>query len=446
MPALPDAETLLNQIVAGIDQPFYALDRDWHFVLYNDEAAGYFGHPADRVLGRTLWEVFPAEVDHERGRLLQQAMSAREIVKGETTSMISGRLVAYCIFPLGEGVGVIFRDVSDRRDAQAALLERTAALEAVLETVPTAVWFTYDPEGNQVVRNRRAAEILRVPSDGSSPLAVATPRQVRLWHDGRELSREDFPLGRASRGETVDGELVELVHDDGDRRTLLVRASPLRGRDGSVVGAVCAAADVTERLRYEAQLRLLLDELNHRVKNTLAIVQSIAALTLRDIDLLAREGFEGRLMTLADAHNLLTERNWAGATLSDVLRASLRSLPPAEDRMHLAGPALTLQPRTAVALALAAHELAANAVKYGSLSNAAGCIEIGWTADGGRFRLVWREVGGPPVGPPARSGFGTRMVRQALAAELRGEVTLDYLPEGLVCTIDGPVEAIRDGR
>ncbi|WP_422003473.1 sensor histidine kinase [Reyranella sp.] len=446
MPALPDAETLLNQIVAGLDHPFYALDADWRFILYNDAAATYFGRTVDQVLGRTVWEVFPDEVEHERGHLLRRAMTGRAVVKGEATSMISGRLVAYCLFPLGEGVGVTFRDVSDRRDAQAALLDRTAALEAVLETVPTAVWFTYDPDGSQIVRNRRAAEILRVPAGGGAPLAVVSRRPLRLWRDGTELPSDQLPLRRASRGESVDGELMELVHDNGDRRTLLIRASPLRGRDGAVIGAVCAAADVTERQRYEDQLRLLLDELNHRVKNTLAIVQSIAALTLKDIDPLAREGFEGRLTALADAHNLLTERSWSGASLDDVLRASLRSLLPAEDRVRLAGEPVIVQPRTAVALSLATHELATNALKYGALSSASGRIEIGWTADGGRFCLVWRETGGPPVGRPSRSGFGTRMVRQALAAELRGSVEMDYRPEGLVCTIECPLEAIRDGR
>jgi two-component sensor histidine kinase len=349
------------------------------------------------------------------------------------------------MFPLGEGLGVLFHDVSERRDAQEALRARTAALEAVLDTIPTAVWFTQDPEVREVVRNRRAAEILRMPPVGGEPLAAMPYSTFRFQRDGHDLSAEELPLRRAARGETVEGELMELVHDNGDRRILLTRAAPLRGPDGAVFGAVCAAADVTERHRYEAQLKLLLDELDHRVKNTLTIVQSIAALTLKDVDAATRTSFERRLMTLGEVHGLLTRHNWAAAELADVLRAALRSLVPMPDRVTFEGASLRLQPRTAVTLSLAAHELATNAVKYGALSTAAGRITIGWSTDGERFRLSWTECGGPRVTPPTRQGFGTRMIQQALAGELRGEVTMDYRPEGLVCTVDGLLAAVQDG-
>ena len=436
MAPLPDAALLLDQVLAGIGQPLYALDREFRFVLFNDEATRYFERPAGQMLGRTLWEVFPDDVDQPRGKLLREAMATRRTLKGEIQSMMGARLVSYAIFPLGDGIGVAFRDISDRRDAQAALQQRTAALEAVLGTVPVAVWFTHDPAGREIFRNRRATEVLRVPPD-ERLLSVGPQQPFRFERDGRRLEREDLPLQRVLRGEVVDRELMDLVHDDGERRTLLVRAEPLREDDGRLVGAVCAAADVTERQRHEARLRLLLDELNHRVKNTLAIVHSIANVTLKDVTPESRDSFERRLVNLAGVHGLLTESSWEGAELQDVLRASLASLAPREDRVRLAGDRLCLEPRTAVTLSLAVHELGTNALKYGALSVPDGHVEVSWTVDGDRFRLSWTERNGPAVVPPGRTGFGSRMIRQALAAELRGEARLDFHPDGMVCTIDG---------
>ena len=438
MAPLPDAALLLDQILAGIGQPFYALDRDFRFLLFNDEAARYFDRSADRVLGQTVWEVFPDDDAHERGRVLREAMAARRLVRGEIQSRMAGRLASYCIFPLGDGIGVVIRDVSDRRDAEIALERRSAELEAVLGTVPVAVWFTHDPQGRIIARNRRATEILRVPPD-ERLLSVGPNQMFRFEQAGAVLTLEQLPLQRALRGEAIDRELMDLVHADGDRRTLLIRAEPLKGRDGTIIGAVCAAADVTDRHRYEARLRLLLDELNHRIKNTLAIVQSIANVTLKDIDPAARERLEQRLVNLASVHGLLTESSWEGAALDEVLRDSLRLIEPREGRVRLDGAPLRLQPRTAVTLSLAAHELATNALKYGALSVPDGHVEVRWTVEGNRFRLWWTERGGPPVTPPGRAGFGTRMIRQALAAELRGEARMDFDADGLVCTIDGEV-------
>ncbi len=163
-----------------------------------------------------------------------------------------------------------------------------------------------------LVGNRRAAELLRVPHGPSKSLSAPPDERpaYRFYRDGTELPPEALPTQRAARGEEVTDELFEVRFDNGDRRLLLMRANPLLGETGEIVGAVCAAADVTERHRYEEHLRLLLNELNHRVKNALAIVQSIAALTLKDSEPRARADFEQRLLTLSAVHSLLTDGNW----------------------------------------------------------------------------------------------------------------------------------------
>jgi PAS domain S-box-containing protein len=141
-----DAEVLLNTILERMGQPFYAVDGEWRITLYNEDAARHFGRPATGILGRRLWDVFAHDVHAERGRILFDAMARRTIVKGETLSMIGERWVSYCMFPLGDGLGVIFHDVTDRRkaeehrdQAEESLRKRTAELEAVLATIPTAV-------------------------------------------------------------------------------------------------------------------------------------------------------------------------------------------------------------------------------------------------------------------------------------------------------------------
>lgn len=447
MAADRDAETLLATILDGIGQPFYAVDRNWRIYLYNHDAAQHFGRSAERMIGTTIWENFPQDIDAERGRILRDVMARREIVRGETMSLV-GRYVSYVLFPLGDGLGIVVRDVTDRRNAERqrelaeeALRKRSAELEAVLETIPTAVWFTTDPELRNVVGNRRATELLRMSREADLSSALNQPVHFDVFRNGTSVPPEERPLHRAARGEVVTDELLEVRFHDDDRRMILMRAAPLRNAAGELQGAVAAAADVTERHRHEEHLQLLVNELNHRVKNTLAIVQSIATLTLKDVDPAVRAAFEERLLTLSAAHSLLTDESWDGAHLAAVARASLRA---ERDRIRFEGDDLRLRPKSAVALSMALHELGTNALKYGALSVEHGTVAVRWSTSGGRFRLRWEERGGPTVVPPARRGFGSRMIEHGLAAELRGEARIDWRPEGVVCTIDAPLVAIHE--
>jgi two-component sensor histidine kinase len=214
----------------------------------------------------------------------------------------------------------------------------------------------------------------------------------------------------------------------------------------SLIGDLVLRQAASERA--EAQRQLLVGELTHRVKNTLALVQAIAVQSLRGADMAAaREVFQSRLRALAEAHDVLTAHSWEAASLRDVLD---RTLLPYRDgwpgRFALSGPALRLQPRAALAVALSVHELATNAVKYGALSVEGGQVRIVWRIDGdgtaARFRFVWTEAGGPPVTPPSRAGFGSRMIRTALGAELGGSAEMAFAPDGLVCSLDAPLATV----
>jgi PAS domain S-box-containing protein len=204
--------------------------------------------------------------------------------------------------------------------------------------------------------------------------------------------------------------------------------------------------DITERKRGEELRQLLLNELNHRVKNTLAIVQGIASQTFRnaDIAVAARRSFEARLMALASVHDVLTHENWDSAQLRDVVTVALR--PHGGDdhtRFSIRGANLRMQPRSAVALALALHELCTNALKYGALAQPSGHVGIDWSVKDDQFQFEWQERGGPPVTAPVHKGFGSRLIERALSIELNGEVTLDFKMDGTVCRIVAPLENVR---
>jgi two-component sensor histidine kinase len=209
-----------------------------------------------------------------------------------------------------------------------------------------------------------------------------------------------------------------------------------------------AQAELAERRRVEKHQDLLLAELNHRVKNTLAIVLSIATQTLRHADTaeVFRAGFEARIMALAEAHNLLTESNWAGASLRAVIDSVLSPYRgEGEPRYTLSGTSdIQVGPKLAVALVMSFNELATNAAKYGALSNEKGQVNVNWSIDDqsepAALRVKWQEIGGPRVKTPSRKGFGSRLI-QGLSRDEAGKVEMDFSPAGLVCTFDLPLPA-----
>jgi len=202
---------------------------------------------------------------------------------------------------------------------------------------------------------------------------------------------------------------------------------------------------VAERRAAEHQ-RLLIDELNHRVKNTLATVQSIATQTLRNAETTAQayEGLETRLLALSRAHDVLTRESWEGADLVEVVAQAIAPYRASDgSRFRIEGQSVRINPRMSLAIAMALQELATNAVKYGALSTAAGTIEVVWSVSNGatppRLNLRWGEAGGPPVRAPKRRGFGSRLIERNLARDLDGTVEIAFAETGVVCTVDAPI-------
>ena len=256
-------------------------------------------------------------------------------------------------------------------------------------------------------------------------------------------------------GSSSSGTEVLYRRKDGSEFWAALFVSPVRDAGGDVVQYFASLIDLSKHKEDEVRSRMLIDELNHRVKNTLSTVQSIVWQTLRTTTdpKAIRQSIESRLFALSRSHDLLTREKWESAGLLDIAHDAMEPFGVSggrADRIVITGENIRFPPKAALALGIAFNELATNAVKYGALSNAVGSILIGWTMEtapaGKRVLLNWTEKGGPQVTPPAHRGFGSRVLERGLTHELEGTVHLDYRPDGLVCTMDIPLpKGTRDG-
>ena len=254
------------------------------------------------------------------------------------------------------------------------------------------------------------------------------------------LDEEVKILERIRSGERVDHYETVRHRKDGNRVDISLTVSPVRNAEGKVIGASKIARDITERKRSEEQIAILAREAEHRAKNVLASVQAIVHLTQSDTPDGLKQAIEGRIQALANVHRLFGESRWTGAELHRLVREELAAYrQDGEGRTGIDGPYLLLQPDIAQAMAIALHELATNAAKYGALSASEGRVQVAWSL-GPDERLVvsWTETGGPLVKPPTRPGFGMRVMEKMIQGQLKGEMHFDWRAEGLACEIALP--------
>jgi len=225
-----------------------------------------------------------------------------------------------------------------------------------------------------------------------------------------------------------------------------VQVSPIFGNNGKPAHLLSISRDITEEWRATAELKdaaerqaILAAELQHRIKNTMAMVDAIANQTIRGDDVTAaRNAFSARLVTLGQAHDILTQTSWTGAPIREIVAGALAPHRTDDRRINFGGPEIELEPKPALALALAVHELATNAVKYGALSTS-GQVDVVWSneenGNNAGFRFNWTESGGPRVTEPNKKGFGSRLIERVLANDFGGEVKTHYRPDGVVCEL-----------
>ena len=328
----------------------------------------------------------------------------------------------------------------DSSDATSAISDKLAALcsEAGLTTVLNGIgegFYAVDRDWRVILFNKEAAQHFR-----RAPEEVLGRNLWEAFPRARETGLGQLFVKTMQTREALSSETESVIFGG---RWLSYRLFPLG--DGIAV----VFRDITDRRNAEAQRDLLVGELEHRIKNTLTMVQSIADQSFRNsgIDPSLYQVFTARLVSLGNAHAVLTQRSWDSADLHEIIAAAVGPhRAPDRERFNVGGPILRLGPNIAVALSMAVHELCTNAVKYGALSAEEGRIEITWSTDQGQFHWVWREQDGPAVAAPKQPGFGSRLIERSLAAQLGARVKLDYAPTGLVCTIDAPLSAFRESE
>jgi len=407
-------------------------------MLYNDAYSVVAGGRHPELLGGTVLEAWPEVADFD-AHVMEVGLAGgslsydnQELVlhrHGQAETVVMNLDYSPVFDEAGKPAGVIaiVVETTEQVRAEAALKAERDRARSVLEGMTDGfLLLAHD------------FTILEINAEGVR--VDGRPREAFIGHKHWELWPDtyDKPLGQTYRQAMSErtGFAIEnrYVFPDGRVAWLDVRGNPVEE------GLAIFYRDITERKLAEDHLRLMVHELNHRVKNSLATVQAISAQTLRgrEVPIEVREALTSRLLALAKAHDVLTDARWAGARLEEI--AAQAAEPYGQERFRIAGPGVILPPRAAIAMALAFHELATNAAKYGALSNGSGEIELDWrmeeTADPPKLQLSWRERGGPPVIPPTRKGFGSRLIQRGLAAEFVGEVRMDFPTSGLVCEME----------
>ena len=564
----------MAELLDSIGDGFLSFDSNWRVTYCNRAAEAHYQFSRDHAVGRIAWDLVELGGDSEMRAFLERAMTSQSEVEVEAQSELRPGVWFYLrAFPLDDGLGVTFRDITERRARARREREQAARLELALATSGFGDW-RWDMATDLTDMSPRAAEIVGLASgpvmtwaqmlehvhpDDRGPAQQAVMQALRAISsyeveyrvtrptDGAErwirirarvLTDElDQPTGmlgvladiteakledariRADRARLAESEArfrgmadsaplpiwvtnaqgglefanrafrdlaglplsqltgdawLDLMHPDDlikvaqarmaarstrapnswearfrvrdEWRWLRSASSPRLDEAGDFRGYVGLAQDVTDELLAQERQRLLVNELNHRVKNTLATIQSLARQTLRQNLTMgeARERLTDRLLALSAAHNVLTRQNWESADLADIAREAVRPYDePQGARIDVEGPPARVAPNVALAISMALHELATNAQKYGALSARQGRVSVHWNLDpsGEAIDLEWRETGGPPVEVPESTGFGSRLL-SGLTAELGAPAKVDFARDGLTCRLRAPISSV----
>jgi PAS domain S-box-containing protein len=340
----------------------------------------------------------------------------------------------------------VMQEITARKRAEAMVRDSEQRLRQVIEALPAAV-YTTDANGRITFFNQAAVELSgRVPQLDSDEWCVSW----KLYDaNGRPIPHDQCPMAKALREDRlVRGEELIVERPDGTKASIIPFPTPLHDASGALIGAVNMLVDISERKQSEARQKVLIDELNHRVKNTLATVQSLAAQTLRGSGIAAelRDDFNARLFALSKTHDHISRAGWQSTDFKWIVEGIFAPYHiHGGEQVKLSGPSISLPPNMALLLAMVLHELATNAAKYGALSREAGVLEINWVvvnADASRqITIEWHESGGPAVKKPQRHGFGSRLAERAITYELKGVSEITFDPAGVRCRFEIPLVA-----
>ena len=448
-----DGERLRAVVESAVDHAIITADLQDRITGWNPGAARLLGWEEADVLGRPCRLIFTPEdcaagvPQAEMRQALEEGRAVDErwhIRRDGTRVFAVGELL-----PLRAHGGAllgflkILRDYTGQRRAEETVRESEQRYRLIVESARDYAIFTTDLQGRITSWNRGACEVL----GWEEAEALGRPNAILYTPEDHAAGVPEAELAEALAKGHSEHDRWHL-RADGVRIWGTEVVTPLQDGDGKAQGFLKILRDRTAQKREEEQRRHLVAELDHRVKNTLAVVQSLVALTARgtaDAGVL-RAALEARLDALAAAHELLTRGAWRGAELAELVRVMLAPYAEDDGRMRAAGPGLRLRPNAALVLGMALHELASNAAKYGALSVPGGHVEVSWSLDrppgapgGATLDLLWRERGGLPVEPSPSRGFGSRLIEDTVTYQLGGDVRLVFDAEGVTCRFRLPL-------
>ena len=447
-------ETRLRAILAAAEVGTFDFAPDTGVLIWDDKCRQLFGlppgakvtyedaflaglHPDDREMAdRAVLEALAADgtgqFDIEYRTIgLNDGIERWVSAKGRSSRTIRGR----------ELFGIV-RDVTRKRRAEIAYRDAAERYRLVARATNDVIW-DWDLVSDEVLWNDAITA-----SFGYPPAEIDTTGDWWLEH----IHPEDRERVGDGIHDVIDGDgerwsdEYRFRRQDGSYAAVHDRGYILRDEKGKALRMVGAMLDLSERKRAEEQQQLLLNELQHRVKNTLAMIQAIANQTFRDAATPeARDAFSRRVIALSRANDLLTQTGWTAAPIEDIVVGATIPHCGSASRFTIGGPAVEISAPAALSLTLALHELCTNASKYGAFSNDAGRVAATWSVDEtGTFTFEWAERGGPPVTRPERTGFGSRLIHRSLSAQLNGEARTDYDPGGITFTLKAPLSMVRE--
>jgi PAS domain S-box-containing protein len=425
-------------------------DRDGRILRANPALSALTHYSADELTRRTLEEIaLPEDVELDRtlyerqvkGDLPSYSIAMRLVVKDGGALWVSVNSSA-----VNDRAGRflhsvrVFQDIHRQKETEERLRDSERRLRELLEALPVAL-YTTDTEGRITFYNHAAADFW-----GRRP-ELNDERFCGAWQiyypDGRPMPHEETPMAATLKeARPVYGGEAIAERPDGTRTPFRAYPTPLHDSEGKMVGAVNMLVDLSDR-------KALVDELNHRVKNTLATVQAIAAQTMRNENAREmREAFTARLMALNKAHDVLALDSWREADLKSIIREVLNPFQSGgHERIQFSGNSLKVNPTMALTMSMVLHEMAGNAARFGALSAAGGRLAVSWDVDKGlrgqTLYLVWVETGGPKVSSPGERGFGTRLLERGIVQQLHGMAVVDFEPTGLRCRMEIPLSTLE---
>lgn len=426
--------------------------------LYNDGYRPIFGAKHPDAIGRPFAEVW-SEIWADIKPLVDRAL-AGEATFNENMHLVMQRngfpedtWYTFSYSPVRDetgGVGGMFcacQETTAQVLAERRLASENERLHQLFEQAPGFMAMLNGPDHVFTLVNPAYMQLVGHRHVEGKPVRLALPEVIGQGFV--DLLDQVFESEKAFTGSALKVSLQRTPDAAVEERYVDFVYQPIIGEDTKVSGIFVEGYDVTERVQSEAHLRLLMNELNHRLKNTLATVQAVVAQTLKGSGSLgeARQTLSARIMALSRAQDVLTDGHWRGADLDKVVSDAIAPHSGEQGRFSIEGPSIPLGPRAALSISLALHELATNAAKYGALSTDEGRVRIEWSVDGNpgaTLQFHWREIDGPPVAFPTRKGFGTQLIERGLAMELDAEATLDYAPSGFAFTLSVALASLKE--